>query len=85
MRNARIVLISLLAVASVISLASSGQAQNREKFVISARAGGVNAITGGATMRAQGNTEWQQLTITEDLEHRRCGQDRKQTAAWRCF
>jgi len=42
--------------------------QNREKFVISARAGGVNAVTGRASMRAHGNSEWQQLTIKEDLE-----------------
>jgi hypothetical protein len=42
--------------------------QNREKFVISARAGGVNAVTGGASMLPHGNGEWQQLTIKEDLE-----------------
>jgi hypothetical protein len=40
----------------------------REKFVISAKAGGVNAVTGGATMRQRGDSEWQQLTIKEDLE-----------------
>lgn len=43
-------------------------AQNREKFVISARAGGVNAVTGRATVRGKGTGEWQQLMITEDLE-----------------
>ena len=43
------------------------QAQNREKFVISARAGGVNLVTGRASLR-HGGTEWQQLTIKEDLE-----------------
>lgn len=43
-------------------------AQNREKFVISARAGGVNAVTGRATVRGRGTAEWQQLMITEDLE-----------------
>jgi hypothetical protein len=42
--------------------------QNREKFVISAKAGGVNAVTGPATMLPHGNGEWQQLTIKEDLE-----------------
>lgn len=42
--------------------------QNREKFVISAKAGGVNAVTGGASMLPHGNGEWQQLTIKEDLE-----------------
>src|SRR6266542_1960703 len=39
-----------------------------KKFVISARAGGVNAVTGRATMRPHGNLEWRQLTIKEDLE-----------------
>ena len=43
-------------------------AQNREKFVISAKAGGVNAVTGRASMLPHGNGEWQQLTIKEDLE-----------------
>ena len=42
--------------------------QNREKFVISAKAGGVNAVTGRASMLPHGNGEWQQLTIKEDLE-----------------
>src|SRR4029450_9957090 len=43
-------------------------AQNREKFVISAKAGGVNVVTGRASMLPHGNGEWQQLTIKEDLE-----------------
>src|SRR5678816_1715153 len=46
----------------------SGFAQDREKYVITARAGGLNAVTGRASMRPHGNAEWQQLTIKEDLE-----------------
>jgi len=42
--------------------------QNREKFVISAKAGGINAVTGQASMHARGETDWQQLMITDDLE-----------------
>ena len=42
-------------------------AQNREKFVISAKAGGINAITGGASVHAKGESDWQQLMITDDL------------------
>ncbi|MDQ6652563.1 MAG: FecR family protein [Acidobacteriota bacterium] len=53
---------------SVVSLPSTSHAQNREKFVISAQAGGINAVTGRATMHGHGNSEWQQLTIKEDLE-----------------
>jgi hypothetical protein len=43
-------------------------AQNREKFVISAKAGGINAITGQADVHAKGESEWQQLSITDDLD-----------------
>jgi hypothetical protein len=42
--------------------------QNREKFVISAKAGGINAVTGQAAMHAKGETDWQQLMITDDLQ-----------------
>ena len=53
--------------ALVLALPLTSNSQNREKFVISAKAGGVNAVTGHASMRAHGNTEWQQLTIKEGL------------------
>ncbi len=59
---------SLIVLAMVLSLPLGSHSQNREKFVISARAGGVNAVTGRATLRPHGNSEWQQLTIKEDLE-----------------
>jgi hypothetical protein len=59
---------SLFLAALVLALPLSISAQNREKFVISARAGGVNAVTGRTSMRPHGNNEWRQLTIKEDLE-----------------
>jgi hypothetical protein len=69
MRKARTVLVTSLFVATcVVSLTAPAQAQTREKFVISVRAGGVNAVTGRAAVRAHGNSEWQTLTIKEDLE-----------------
>jgi hypothetical protein len=69
MRKALTTLIPALFVAAlVLSLPLTSRGQNREKFVISARAGGVNAVTGRATMRPHGNSEWQLLTIKEDLE-----------------
>ncbi|HEU0252149.1 MAG TPA: FecR family protein [Pyrinomonadaceae bacterium] len=43
-------------------------AQNREKFVISAKAGGINAITGQADVHGRGESDWQRLSITDDLE-----------------
>lgn len=48
------------------SLLSVGQ--TRDKFVISAKAGGINAISGGASVHSKGETDWQQLMITDDLE-----------------
>lgn len=70
MKRARIAFIpSLFVVAMVVFLPLTTLSQTtRDKFVISAKAGGINAVTGRATMRAHGNSEWQQLTIKEDLE-----------------
>ena len=42
--------------------------QSRERFVISARAGGVNAVTGKTGVHAKGSTVWEQLTIKDNLE-----------------
>ena len=69
MRKARPTLAPMLCVAAlVMTLPLFSFSQNREKFVISAKAGGVNAVTGRASMLPHGNGEWQQLTIKEDLE-----------------
>ncbi len=69
MRNARPALAPMFFVtALVLAFPLSAFTQNREKFVISAKAGGVNAVTGRAAMLPHGNGEWQQLTIKEDLE-----------------
>lgn len=69
MRRARIALVPALVVVGLIAyLPLTTQAQTRSRWVISARAGGVNAVTGRASVRAHGGSEWQQLTIKEDLE-----------------
>jgi hypothetical protein len=57
-----------LLVAVILCCSSVIFAQNREKFVISAKAGGINAITGQADVHAKGESEWQQLSITDDLD-----------------
>lgn len=57
----------LLSALIVLTLTVDGIAQNREKFVISAKAGGINAVTGQASVHARGETEWQQLMVTDDL------------------
>jgi hypothetical protein len=58
----------LLSVVLVLGLTANSFAQNREKFVISAKAGGINAVTGQASVHAKGQSEWQQLMITDDLD-----------------
>jgi hypothetical protein len=72
MRKASFGLLPTFAAIAVICLPVFSFAQDpsstRDRFVISARAGGVNAVTGRATVLTQGNTVWQQLTITEDLQ-----------------
>ena len=57
-----------LSVAFILCCSSIIFAQNREKFVISAKAGGINAITGQADVHAKGESAWQQLSITDDLD-----------------
>lgn len=58
---------SILSVALILCCSIVSFAQNREKFVISAKAGGINAITGGATVNSRGDSGWEQLMITDDL------------------
>jgi FecR protein len=57
-----------LSVAFILCCSIVNFAQNREKFVISAKAGGINAITGQADVHARGESDWQQLSITDDLD-----------------
>jgi uncharacterized membrane protein YgcG len=59
--------LSVFAAALVLCWSVVGLAQNRDRYVISAKAGGINAITGQATVHAKGESEWQQLMVTDDL------------------
>jgi hypothetical protein len=68
MKKALVSLITLLVASFLIAIPFFAAAQNREKFVISARAGGINAVTGRAALRSHGSNDWQQLTSQEDLE-----------------
>ena len=69
MRKASSLLVSFtVSVCLIVCCAIVGFAQNREKFVISAKAGGINAITGEARVHSRGETGWQQLLITDDLD-----------------
>jgi hypothetical protein len=57
-----------LSVSFILCFSIGSFAQNREKFVISAKAGGINAITGEASVHSKGPGDWQQLSITDDLD-----------------
>jgi len=59
--------LAVLAAFLLIIFTTDSIAQNREKFVISAKAGGINAVTGQATVHGRGETDWQQLMVTDDL------------------
>jgi hypothetical protein len=59
--------LSLVAVAFVLSTVLAVNGQNREKFVISAKAGGVNAVSGKAETRRAPSADWQLLNVTDDL------------------
>jgi hypothetical protein len=65
MRSPSVVLSICAAVVLGVSLASLGSAQNREKFVISAQAGGVNSVDGRVTVTRAGKA--QPLTAQDDL------------------
>jgi FecR protein len=54
--------------ALMLSLCFVIKAQNREKFVISATAGGVNAVTGRAERKPFPSADWSLLSITDDLK-----------------
>lgn len=60
--------LSILSIAFVLCCSVVNLAQNREKFVISAKAGGVNAVTGDASVHGRGESDWQRLMITDDLD-----------------
>lgn len=60
----RLLVATLLVCASFVM----AEAQNRERFVISAKAGGINAVSGRTGIQPQGSTEWEQLTIKDNLE-----------------
>jgi hypothetical protein len=68
MRKASSLPLLLLSAAFILSCSVVNLAQNREKFVISAKAGGINAVTGQASVHSRGAAGWHQLTITDDLD-----------------
>lgn len=49
-------------------LATVAQAQNREEHFISARAGGVNFVSGDVSARRAGEKDWRRLSIKDNLK-----------------
>jgi FecR protein len=68
MRKASGSLLLLSAIAMMASGFAVSYAQERERFVISAKAGGINAVTGSTRVHAPGSSEWELLTIKDNLE-----------------
>ena len=60
--------LSVLSIAFILCCSIVNLAQTRDKFLISAKAGGINAITGQASVHGRGEGDWQQLSITDDLD-----------------
>lgn len=67
-KTSSLLILFTVSVSLIVCCAIAGFAQNREKFVISAKAGGINAITGQASVHSRGESDWQTLSITDDLD-----------------
>jgi hypothetical protein len=62
---------AILAIFAVLTTAVAQDVDARPKsdrFIISARAGGVNAVTGKIGVHSRGSSAWEQLTIKDNLE-----------------
>lgn len=68
-RSSYLFLFAIILVISGFGVAAAQSTQTtRERFVISARAGGVNAVTGRTGVHARGSSVWEQLTIKDNLQ-----------------
>src|SRR5437870_13401612 len=66
MKNSSLAIRICAAIALTAGLVSISKAQNREKFVISARAGGINSMTGRVSIKQAGQSE-RALTDRDNL------------------
>jgi len=62
------ILVVISGVATAFAQKEASRGQTRDRFIISARAGGVNAVTGKTGVHSKGSTNWEQLTIKDNLE-----------------
>ncbi len=63
-----LLIIGGLAVLFACGLTMSARAQNREKYLISAKAGGINLVTGNVTVERKGDDRQRALASTDDLQ-----------------
>ncbi|MDQ3667066.1 MAG: FecR domain-containing protein [Acidobacteriota bacterium] len=68
MRKSSVSLHLLIATLLVCASFVTVEAQSRERFIISAKAGGINAVSGRTGVQPQGGSEWELLTIKDNLE-----------------
>ncbi|HUQ33180.1 MAG TPA: FecR family protein [Pyrinomonadaceae bacterium] len=63
-----LLILSGLAVLLAFGMMTTARAQNREKYLISAKAGGVNYVAGDVQVLRKGDDRQQSLTETDDLD-----------------
>ncbi|HET6669106.1 MAG TPA: FecR family protein [Pyrinomonadaceae bacterium] len=61
-------IVVLISGVAVFAQKEATRGQTRDRFIISARAGGVNAVTGKTGVHSKGSSDWEQLTIKDNLE-----------------
>lgn len=59
---------TLLALSFVAVCAAFADAQSRDQRFISARAGGINFISGDVSARHEGDSDWNRLSVKDDLK-----------------
>jgi hypothetical protein len=67
-RTHRSITLAVAALALLLSASLLMKSQTRDKFVISAKAGGVNAVTGRVELRPYRGADWSLLSVTDDLK-----------------
>ncbi|HKO99326.1 MAG TPA: FecR domain-containing protein [Pyrinomonadaceae bacterium] len=68
-RKSRFIVYGFVGLIFALSASVDTLAQNREQYGISAKAGGVNLVSGEVTVKRQGATGWQSLTSSDDLQN----------------
>ena len=70
MRIKRFMMQGFAGVVFVLAIWAGALGQEREQYVISAKAGGVNFVSGEVGVRRPDTSEWQALTSSADLQNR---------------